>query len=78
MAEQLTPEQRDLLILVGDVLDVQAGDGMGTANTHADGSTVWIDELVMRISDAFGLDPDKPLGQAIRAATLTNDGGDNA
>lgn len=77
IVRKLTPEQTSLLILVADILDVQAGDGLGTANTHVDGQTVWIDELCLRLSEAFGLDEDMPLGEAVRARlnSLEGEGG---
>jgi len=66
---QPTREQRQLLYLLGEVLDKQAGDGIGT--TVEDGSTVWMDDLVGRIAVTFHLDIDLPLDLALRIALPT-------
>ncbi len=64
IARGLTKAQRKAIIRIAEVLDAQAGDGMGT---EINGEIVWLDMLCVSLAEDFGLDPDVPLGLAVRA-----------
>lgn len=72
VAAGLTRAEVDLIVLVASVLDAQAGDGLGTT---VNGQTVWIDDLVLQLAEAFGIEWDADFGEAVRDHILREKSG---
>lgn len=59
----LTKAQIDAITNVARFLDAMAGEGIGQ---EIDGETLWADDLVLALANAFGIEWDGDFGLSVR------------